>query len=423
MYTYKVMIHPNNKQETKIRRTLNKCIECNNIVYDYLDNILKTKQPFPKCSDVRKWFTIQKTIKDNETIVKREGMTNKEMRDNHLDTLFYDVSNDALKQEIKDTYNSFIRFFKKLSKYPVKKDYKSTKKSFYIDPYKIEFADKKVKLEKIANNQKINRKVLNWISLAERDRIPTGISYENPRVVLEKDKFYIVVSVDSKFAPKRKMKLNKDKVIGIDVNIKSVVTSDNDHYSTMKRMKSYKNAVKKLKRAQRKLSRQYLIAKKDDKKLRDCKNYIKSRKLKRKLFDRTIHIQEQNMINTIDKIINKAPSIICVETLNVKEMKEAYNKEKKKKQETKEMKYVAKGVQGFPFRKFLNKLVNRINKYGIKLIYADMYYASSKTCSICRFKKSDLKLSDRVFICPNCGLNIDRDYNAAINLKNYALNK
>ena len=39
MYTYKVMIHPNNKQETKIRRTLNKCIECNHIVYDYLDNM------------------------------------------------------------------------------------------------------------------------------------------------------------------------------------------------------------------------------------------------------------------------------------------------------------------------------------------------------------------------------------------------
>ena len=116
MYTYKVMIHPNNKQETKIRRTLNKCIECNNIIYDYLNSFVKNKETFPKCSDVRKWFTIQKTIRDNEVISKREGMTKKEMIENHLDTLFYDVSNDALKQEIKDTYNSFIRFFKKVSK-------------------------------------------------------------------------------------------------------------------------------------------------------------------------------------------------------------------------------------------------------------------------------------------------------------------
>ena len=69
MYTYKVMIHPNNKQETKIRRTLNKCIECNNIIYDYLDSFIKEKKPFPKCGDVRKWFTIQKQIKDNEVLV------------------------------------------------------------------------------------------------------------------------------------------------------------------------------------------------------------------------------------------------------------------------------------------------------------------------------------------------------------------
>ena len=54
MYTYKVMIHPNNKQKTKIRRTLNKCIECNNIIYDYLDTYVKEKKPFPKCTDVRK---------------------------------------------------------------------------------------------------------------------------------------------------------------------------------------------------------------------------------------------------------------------------------------------------------------------------------------------------------------------------------
>ncbi|MBQ9520394.1 MAG: transposase, partial [Acholeplasmatales bacterium] len=46
------------------------------------------------------------------------------------------------------------------------------------------------------------------------------------------------------------------------------------------------------------------------------------------------------------------------------------------------------------------------------------YYPSSKICNKCGYKKNDLKLSDRIFICPNCGLEIDRDYNAAINIKN-----
>ena len=110
MYTYKVMIHPNNKQATKIKSTLNKCIECQNIVYDYLDSFIKNNKKIPSCSDVRKWFTIQKSLKDNEVINKRNNMTKKEMISNHLDTLFYDISNDALKQMVKDTYNSFVRY-------------------------------------------------------------------------------------------------------------------------------------------------------------------------------------------------------------------------------------------------------------------------------------------------------------------------
>ena len=121
MYTYKVMIHPNNKQKTKIRRTLNKCIECNHIVYDYLVGFINNQEKLPSIYDVRRWFTTQKLIKDRETISKRTGLRKKEILSNHLDTCFYDVSNDALKQTVKDTYNSFIRYYKKLSSFPKKK--------------------------------------------------------------------------------------------------------------------------------------------------------------------------------------------------------------------------------------------------------------------------------------------------------------
>ena len=410
MYTYKVMIHPNNKQETKIRRTLNKCIECNNIIYDYLNSFVNNKETFPKCNDVRKWFTIQKTIRDNEVISKREGMTKKEMIENHLDTLFYDVSNDALKQEIKDTYNSFIRFFKKLSKYPVKKSYQSYKKSYYVDPYKIEFSDKKVKLEKIANNQKENRRILNLISLAEKNRIPTNVAYYNPRVVLEGNKFYIVVSVDSKNAPKKKIELNKYKTIGIDVNIKSIVTSDNIVYETVTKKENYKKAKKKYKRAQRIMSKRYIISKNLNKELRYSKNYQKIKEKWRKYKDRLLILRDDHINRIITDIILLRPNKICVETLDVNSMKK---KEKGKR------KTIAQGIQENPFRKFLKTLEDRLIKEGIHIIYADKWYPFSKKCSHCGYIKEDLKLSDRVFVCPNCSLKINRDYNAAINLKNY----
>lgn len=410
MYTYKVMIHPNNKQETKIRRTLNKCIECNNIIYDYLDSFVKNKETFPKCSDVRKWFTVQKRIKDNEVISKREGMTKKEMIENHLDTLFYDVSNDALKQEIKDTYNSFIRFFKKLSKYPVKKSYQAYKKSFYVDPYKIEFTTSKVKLEKIANNQKKNRQILNLISLAEKNRIPTNAAYYNPRVVLEGNKFYIVVVVDNEYAPKKKAVIDKNKTIGIDVNIKSIVTSDNVVYKTVTKTKNYKKAQKQFKRAQKKLSRRCIIAKEHNKELRHSKNYQKIKEKWRKYKDRLLNLRDDHITRIIEEISLLGPSKICVETLDVKSMKK---KEKGKR------KTIAQGIQENPFRKFLSTLEERLTKRGIQIIYADKWYPSSKKCNICGYIKEDLKLSDRVFVCPNCSLKINRDYNAAINLNNY----
>jgi putative transposase len=403
------MIHPNNKQETKIRRTLNKCIECNNIVYDYIDSFSKNNKKIPSCSDVRKWFTVQKGILDNEAINKRKNMTKKEMLSNHLDTLFYDVSNDALKQEIKDTYNSFIRCFKKLAKYPVKKRYDSYKKSFYVDPYKIEFSDKKVRLEKIANNQKENRLVLNWVNIAEKNRIPLNAKYYNPRVILEGNRFYIVVSVDDEYSPKKKIEAT-DNVIGMDMNIKAIVTSDKDFYVSASSKESYRKALKKEKRAQRKLSKRYIEAKKLKKSLKESKNYQKIKRIKNKYTRRINNIKDAHIDYVITSLIKKKPKEIVVEDLNVKEMIES-----------KDNKYLSKGIYKNPFRKFLNELENRLKNYGIKLTKIDRYYPSSKTCNKCNYKKDDLKLSDRIFICPNCKIIIDRDYNAALNIKKYAL--
>ena len=58
--------------------------------------------------------------------------------------------------------------------------------------------------------------------------------------------------------------------------------------------------------------------------------------------------------------------------------------------------------------------------YGKELVVIDRFYPSSKTCSKCGWKKTDLKLSDRIYKC-ECGLEIDRDFNAALNLSRYVI--
>ena len=413
MYTYKVVIHPNNKQRTKILNTMNKCIECQNIIFDILDNCLKEKKPFPKCNDLRKEFTIIKKQKDEETINKRKNLTKQEQIKNHLDVLFYDVSNDALKQTIKDTYNAFVRFFKKQSKYPKRKTSKDIHKSFYVDPYKIKFTENKVKLEKIANNQKQNRQVLNYIKLAEKKRIPTNIKYYNPRVVYDGNRFYIVVAVDDINRPVKKTKsinevneTNKldTKVtnsIGIDLNINSIVTSVDKRYETVNKEIRVKNLNKRLKKIQRKLSKKYLIKEKEKRTSKN--NIIKLKKELRKKYTKLKNIRDDYQYKVIYDIINKYnPKQIVVETLDVNQMKENKN--------------ITKSIQITNFRKFINKIKGITNKLNITLKEANKYYPSSKLCSGCNNKKEDLKLSDRIYKCNKCGLVIDRDLNAAINL-------
>ena len=321
MYTYKVRIHPNNKQATKIKRTLNKCIECQNIVYDYLDSFVKSKTNIPSMGDVRKWFTVQKRIYDDKTIEARTCKTKKQMIEEHLDTLFYDVSNDALKQTVKDTYNSFVRYFKKLGQYPVRKSYKDKKKSFYVDPYKIEFTDRKVRLEKIANNQKANRQVLNYVSLAEKDRIPTNVTYYNPRVSYDGEHFYITVGVGYEHAPKKKRKESDGRVIGIDLNNAEIVTSENIIYKQATKTKTYKKIKSRKRRLQRSLSRKYLKSNPNsEKKYKYSKNYVKNKKLIKKLDKRLMNIRDDCHDKIINDILSQPPSVIVLEDLHIKEM-------------------------------------------------------------------------------------------------------
>ena len=80
-------------------------------------------------------------------------------------------------------------------------------------------------------------------------------------------------------------------------------------------------------------------------------------------------------------------------------------------------KHLSKAVASQKFFEFKTKLNSKCKQSNIELRIVDKFYPSSKTCSCCGSIKKDLKLSDRVYKC-KCGLIIDRDLNASINLKN-----
>ena len=103
--------------------------------------------------------------------------------------------------------------------------FKDKHKSMYIDPYKIKFTSSKVKLEKISSSLKENRQVLNWINLAEKDRIPLNVKYYNPRVIFDGYNFYLTVGLEDKdYLLKTKSLEKESNPIGIDLNINTFVS-------------------------------------------------------------------------------------------------------------------------------------------------------------------------------------------------------
>lgn len=106
-------------------------------------------------------------------------------------------------------------------------------------------------------------------------------------------------------------------------------------------------------------------------------------------------------------MVRTKPKYITIEDLSVKSLLENNAPSE-----------LHKNIQDSMFRYFFTKLIEKAEYYDIEIRKADKFFASSKKCSMCGHKHKDLKLTDRVFTCPECGFTINRDLNAAINLCN-----
>ena len=165
-----------------------------------------------------------------------------------------------------------------------------------------------------------------------------------------------------------------------------------------------KKLEKKKKRLQRKCSRKYEMNKIGDKFVK-TNNIIKLEK-QIKLIDRKLtNIRENYIYQTINTIIKEKPYRITMEDLNVEGMKKN--------------KHLSKAISNQKFAEFIRIMEYKCEWMNIEFVQADRFYPSSKTCSCCGHIKKDLKLKDRTYICSECGLEIDGDFNASINLMNY----
>ena len=123
-----------------------------------------------------------------------------------------------------------------------------------------------------------------------------------------------------------------------------------------------------------------------------------------KIHHRLANIRQNYRHQITSEIIGRKPRLIVLEDLNVQGMMSN--------------KHLSKAVQEQGFYEFRRQIEYKAEWTGIKVIIADRFYPSSKTCICCGRIKKDLKLSERIYRC-ECGNVIDRDLQAAINLKRY----
>ena len=132
-------------------------------------------------------------------------------------------------------------------------------------------------------------------------------------------------------------------------------------------------------------------------------NIIKSEKELLKLNHRLTNIRHEYQLQVINDIIEREPSFITIEDLNIQGMMKN--------------KHLSKAIQQQALYNFIRILTYKCAWNGIELRQVNRFYPSSKLCHECGYIKKDLKLSDRTYICPKCGNVIDRDYQASLNLR------
>lgn len=301
-----------------------------------------------------------------------------------------EVSNNVAKQAVKDACNAYKRFFKYQSDKPKFKSRRKSKKSFYNDNVKLV-----VKEGELVNIEKVG-----WIKTNEQ--IPIEGKYSNPRISYDNKYWYLSVGIEEE---EIKEELT-DVSLGIDLGLKDLaICSDGTVYKNINKTYIVRKIEKRLRRLQRQGSRKYDKNKKGKEYVKTS-NIIKLEKQIQQIHRRLANIRNNYIHQTTTSIVKTKPYRVVIEDLNVKGMMKN--------------KHLSKAISKQGFYEFKRQLEYKCKFRGIELVIADRFYPSSKTCSQCRKVKQDLKLKDRVYKC-SCGLNIDRDLNASINLSKYKL--
>lgn len=357
---YKYRIKPNSSQELK----LNQFFGCSRFIYNW--GLNRKSEEYSKNNKNYSCFDL---IKEITSLKKEEDFS-----------WLSDVHSQTLQMSLRNLDNAYTNFFKKKSSFPKFKK-KSNKQSFQY-PQGVRIEDSKIFLPKIGWVKFYNSRTF-------EGTIKTVTVTKNPS-----GEHYVSILVDNQKELPNKKLINSSTSVGLDFGIKElIITSNSEVFENQKHFKKMKN---KLRIEQRSLAR----------KKKGSKNREKQRIKVAKIYQK-ISNQRTDYLHKISTQLVNSYDTICIEDLSVESML----KEKK----------LSSLIADASWRTLRTFLEYKCEWQGKNLRVINRFEPSSKRCNNCGNINKDLKLSDRMWTCKKCTTILDRDINAAKNIKDYGL--
>ena len=364
----KIRLYPNKTQE----QTLNKVLGCYRFVYNQMlaqkQNAYKTDKTNLKVTDLSKWFH-GTLLKDEQYAWLKEQNTK------------------VMKQAIRQMDGAYQKFFKQHNGFPKFKTKKDKQSALF--PYEAiskhnTFETRHISLTTPLKNIKFRCSDLYFSRLQKYNKNIRSATLSKTK----SGNFFLSILIEMEEAELKRFEHTNEQV-GIDLGVKDfIITSDGEVFENKH---FFKKEEKQMKKLQRQLS----------KKVKGSNNRKKAQIRIAKLFERITNKKDAYIHYAVNELLTYFDTIF-MEDLNVQGMLRNH--------------HLAKAIQEVGFYKFKETLANKALVNNKQVVFIDRFYPSSKTCSVCGYKKRDLKLSDREWVCPQCGTKHDRDINAAMNI-------
>ena len=364
----KIRLYPNKTQE----QTLNKVLGCYRFVYNQMlalkQNAYKADKTNLKVTDLSKWFH-GTLLKDEQYVWLKEQNTK--------------VMKQAIRQ-MDDAYQKFFKQHNGFPKFKSKKDKQSALFPYEAISKRNTFETRHISLTTPLKNIKFRCSDLYFSRLQKYNKNIRSATLSKTK----SGNFFLSILIEMEDTELEKFEHTNEQV-GIDLGVKDfVITSDGEVFENKHFFKKEEKQIKKL---QRQLS----------KKVKGSNNRKKAQIRIAKLFERITNKKNAYIHYVANELLSYFDTIF-MEDLNVQGMLKNH--------------HLAKAIQEVGFYKFKETLINKALVNGKQIVFVDRFYPSSKTCSVCGYKKRDLRLSDREWVCPKCGTKHNRDINAAMNI-------